>query len=190
MHTAMLYTGLALAGHTYMGVGRNLAYRKSLFFRHRGFASHYELASGDDDLFINEVAGKCQSKLEIRPEGHTLSVPESRWRDWYFQKRRHLTTGPRYKFSTRLLLGGEFASRMLLYLCFVWLLSRGVWWPYALALFISRWMLITVMVKGVMRRLNEKHLLLPSLLLDFILPCLQVYMVFSNYVALKRARWK
>ncbi len=190
LHTAMLYTGMALAGHPYMGVGRNLAYRKSLFFDNRGFASHYELASGDDDLFINEVAGKRNTRLEIRPESHTISEPENSWRDWYYQKRRHLTTGPRYRLKTRVLLGGEFISRMLLYMGFIWLVSRGTWLPYAITLLVSRWLLITVQVKQVMMRLNEKHLLLPSLLLDFILPCLQVYMVFSNYVAVKRDRWK
>ena len=54
LYTALQYTGFAMAGHPYMGVGRNLAYRKSLFFNNKGFASHYELESGDDDLFIND----------------------------------------------------------------------------------------------------------------------------------------
>ena len=55
---ALQYFSLALKGKPYMGVGRNLAYRQSLFFKNKGFASHYQLLSGDDDLFINEVANK------------------------------------------------------------------------------------------------------------------------------------
>ena len=53
---AMQYFSYALIGKTYMGVGRNLAYKKSLFFDNKGFATHLHLPSGDDDLFIKEVA--------------------------------------------------------------------------------------------------------------------------------------
>ncbi len=70
---ALQYMGFALAGFPYMGVGRNLAYRKELFFRNKGFATHYELASGDDDLFVNEVARRDGTRIEIRSESHTRS---------------------------------------------------------------------------------------------------------------------
>ena len=39
-HIAFQYFSFALAGETYMGVGRNLAYKKSVFFNNKGFASH------------------------------------------------------------------------------------------------------------------------------------------------------
>ena len=39
-----------------------------------------------------------------------------------------------------------------------------------------------------MGRLNEKYLLLPSPLLDFALPWVHLYMVFSNYVATKTSQ--
>ena len=35
--TALQYIGFTMAGLPYMGVGRNLAYRKSLFFKNKGF---------------------------------------------------------------------------------------------------------------------------------------------------------
>ncbi len=57
-HTALQYFSYALAGKTYMGVGRNLAYRKNLFFQNKGFSSINNIPSGDDDLFINKVATK------------------------------------------------------------------------------------------------------------------------------------
>ena len=55
-YIAMQYLAMAIKGRPYMGVGRNMAYRKSLFFERKGFASHLNLASGDDDLFVNENA--------------------------------------------------------------------------------------------------------------------------------------
>src|ERR1043166_9402215 len=56
--TALSYFSAALAGNAFMGVGRNLAYTKDLFFRNKGFASHQHILSGDDDLFVNENANK------------------------------------------------------------------------------------------------------------------------------------
>jgi poly-beta-1,6-N-acetyl-D-glucosamine synthase len=188
--TALQYIGFATAGLPYMGVGRNLAYRKSLFFNNRGFASHYKLASGDDDLFINEVARKKNTKIEIRPESFTISSPEIRWKDWYYQKKRHLTTGPRYRLLTRFLLGGELAIRMLFYISLILLLLRSILLPYLLILATIRLIISGVIIKLATDRLNEKLLLLTSLLLDFTLPWLQAFIVFSNYVATKRDRWK
>ncbi len=188
-YIALQYFGFALAGFPYMGVGRNLAYRKELFFNNRGFASHYELASGDDDLFINEVARKNITRIEIGKDSQTHSEAESSWRDWYYQKRRHLTTGPRYKFLTKILLGTEIFSRLIFYASFTVLLINQILLPIVLGIFLLRMLSTIVIIKLAMDRLNEKYLLLISPLLDIILPLAHIYMVFSNYVALKRARW-
>ena len=58
-----------------MGVGRNLSYKKSVFFRHKGFSSHNNLASGDDDLFINKAATKKNIAIVIDKDAFTLSEP-------------------------------------------------------------------------------------------------------------------
>src|ERR1017187_6129193 len=55
LHTALQYLSYAKAGLTYMGVGRNLSYKKSVFFRHKGFSAHNNVPGGDDDLFINKA---------------------------------------------------------------------------------------------------------------------------------------
>lgn len=187
---ALQYLSMSLAGHPYMGTGRNLAYRRKLFFENRGFATHYDLASGDDDLYINEVARKSNTSIEIQPESFTWSDTKKSWKDWYYQKKRHLTTGPRYRFSTKLVVGLELMSRMLFYPAFIFLLAFQILIPYVLGLFVFRMLLTSVIIKLAMGRLNEKYLLLPSPLLDFALPWAHLIMVFSNFVATKRARWK
>jgi biofilm PGA synthesis N-glycosyltransferase PgaC len=186
---ALQYFGFALSGVPYMGVGRNLAYRRELFFRNKGFANHYELASGDDDLFINEVAGKTATCIEIREESHTSSEPESSWKNWYYQKKRHLTTGPRYRFLTKLLLGTELLSRLLFYASIILLISFHILLPWVAGIFLFRMLSTIVIIKLAMTRLNEKYLLLISPLLDVALPLAHIYMVFNNYIASKRARW-
>ena len=103
-NVAKQYLSYALAGFTYMGVGRNMAYKKSLFFENKGFAKHLHIPSGDDDLFIQEVASKDNVSVEIVTEAHTTSTVIERWKDWSYQKRRHITTAPLYKTKFKILL--------------------------------------------------------------------------------------
>src|SRR3546814_7845949 len=72
----------------YMGVGRNLSYKRSLFFRHKGFASHLHLRSGDDDLFVNRAASKENTRIVYQKQAQTLSEPESAWGD-YLRSEEH-----------------------------------------------------------------------------------------------------
>ena len=103
-NVAQQYLSFALAGQTYMGVGRNLAYKKSLFFDNKGFASHIHIPSGDDDLFIQEIAPKCTVAIEISEDTHTTSEVIQSWREWIYQKRRHISTSQLYKTKFKVLL--------------------------------------------------------------------------------------
>ena len=94
MTIAMQYLGMAIRGVPYMGVGRNLAYRRSVFFSNKGFGSHNHIISGDDDLFVNSIATGENTVVEFRQEAHTRSVPRSTFSEWIIQKKRHLTTAP------------------------------------------------------------------------------------------------
>ena len=103
-NVAQQYLSYALSGFTYMGVGRNMAYKKSLFFDNKGFANHMYIASGDDDLFIQEVAKKDSVSIEITEQAHTTSAVSAKWGEWVYQKRRHMTTAPLYKTKFKVLL--------------------------------------------------------------------------------------
>jgi biofilm PGA synthesis N-glycosyltransferase PgaC len=98
------YIGFARSGSPYMGVGRNMAYHKDLFFKIGGFKSHYSIASGDDDLFVNQVATGKNTLVVTTPESQTISEPKQTWSAWFTQKRRHFTTAGLYKSSHKLML--------------------------------------------------------------------------------------
>lgn len=99
------YLSMGLAGVPYMGVGRNLAYHRSLFFKTKGFSKHLDLRSGDDDLFINEAATRKNTTICIEHQGQTVSVPKNTFSAWFEQKRRHITTSRRYTFGKKAILG-------------------------------------------------------------------------------------
>ena len=190
-YIAIQFFSYALTGFPYMGVGRNLAYRKSLFFDNKGFARHSHLISGDDDLFVNEVANRNNTRIEISPESHTRSESKKTWKEWYFQKKRHLTTGPDYKILTKFLLSLEVLSQIIFYAGFIFLLVTAISeWIAVIIPFLIRLGIFITIFKIMGSRLNEKHLLVPSLLFDLFLPLFNVFILSSNYVEARRNRWK
>lgn len=117
-YTAASYLSFALAGIPYMGVGRNLSYKKALFFKHKGFARHLHLKSGDDDLFVNQAANRKNTRIVFSTEGQTLSKAERTWGDFFRQKRRHQSVGKYYKGRHKFLLSLLPVSVILFYICF------------------------------------------------------------------------
>ncbi|QHT68734.1 glycosyltransferase [Rhodocytophaga rosea] len=121
-YTAAQYFSFTLAGMPYMGVGRNLAYTKTLFNSNKGFHSHLNVLGGDDDLFINEVATSKNVAICIDKQAHVVSKPKFTFKAWYRQKRRHLSVGKHYRFRNKLMLGLMSVSQVLFWFSFITLL--------------------------------------------------------------------
>lgn len=62
------WVGAALAGHPFRGTEYNIAYRKALFLKHKGFARSLNLHHGDDDLFVSQIATGANTAVELSAE--------------------------------------------------------------------------------------------------------------------------
>lgn len=156
-HTALQYLSYALAGFTYMGVGRNLSYKRELFFKNKGFSSIIQIPSGDDDLFINQVAKKGNTAIMIDHEAHTISEPKKSWNEWMRQKYRHYTTAKYYKQSHKLLLGLYSFSLFWIWPLFVASILLHTWW-IVLSVMSARIILQGIILYKTSVKLNEKDL--------------------------------
>ena len=189
LHIAIQYLSFSMCGLTYMGVGRNLAYRKSLFYKSKGFISHYKIKSGDDDLFINRVANKNNTQIEIDPETFTFSEAEKTFSGWIKQKKRHLSTGKYYKKKFLFFLENFSLSQSLFYPTFIILLCFNYNIYFILSLFIIRLLSQLFILKKCMNKLNEKKLLVLSPFLELILIILNPFLLLSN-LFVKQNKWK
>ncbi len=130
--TAQNYFGMALAGEPYMGVGRNLAYTKSLFKKAQGFSAHQHVSSGDDDLFIASVANSKNTVVCLSAEAFTISKPPQSWASWWRQKRRHLSVVSHYPKGVASWLGVFGLAQLLFYallpMAIVAVFSNPFWW--------------------------------------------------------------
>jgi len=176
--TAWQYFSYAKIGIPYMGVGRNMAYTKTLFYKSDGFKNHKHIRSGDDDLFVNQVASVHNLKLNW--QAHTLSIPKQNLLDWLRQKRRHITTATSYKPIHQLLLGMFFISQFLFYLLLFYLLVTGFNLVLVLLLTAIRYVLYYVNLIPATVKLKEVDLLIWAPLLDFILVFIQIRIFVAN----------
>jgi glycosyltransferase involved in cell wall biosynthesis len=168
-HTALQYFSYALAGKPYMGVGRNLSYKREVFMANKGFSSINQIPSGDDDLFINQVANKHNTAIVIDPDAHTLSEPKHTWNEWMNQKYRHYTTAKYYKAVHKFWLGLYSTTLFFVYPMLAAAMLLYCWW-LALAVYALRLLIQGIVLYKAMKQLNEKDLWPWYLLLDIWMP--------------------
>ncbi len=119
LFTSMRYLGFALARSPYMGIGRNLAYRKALFYQHKGFSAHLNLRRGDDDLFINHAATSKNLRVETEANATMQIQPRIQSKSWREEKVGYFSTARLYHGMQRYVYGAETITRLLFYLTWI-----------------------------------------------------------------------
>ena len=187
-HTALQYLSYAKSGLAYMGVGRNLSYKKSVFFRHKGFSAHNHVPGGDDDLFINKAATGKNTAIVLDKDAFTLSAAPKTWKQWISQKKRHYTTSKYYKASHKFLLG-LYAFSLFVYYP-LWIVSLVIFdWRAVLIAFGVRFLVQALVIYKTTRQLDEKDLFFWFLFFDVWM--FFYYLFFATSIFKKPAKkWK
>lgn len=184
-HTALQYFSYTLAGIPYMGIGRNLSYKKEIFYRNKGFSSINTIPSGDDDLFINKIATKENTAIVIDPDTFTISEAKKSWNEWMNQKYRHYTTAKFYKPKHKFLLGLYSFSLFWIYPLLAISIVFYCWW-LALAVFGVRLLLQAVILHKTMKKLHETDLWIWFLLFDLWMPLYYLFTIPAIWKSPKR----
>lgn len=189
LFTAIQYFSFTKTGMPYMAVGRNLAYRKDVFFNARGFMNHLHIRSGDDDLFINEVSTTNNTALCFSLESFTVSVPKCTLKDWIMQKRRHISTAHYYKFWQQVILTIFFSSQLFFWLLLFFLLILNYPWELLLSVTFVRFLLVGLVFFLSSRKLNEKDVFYLFPFYEVCLIAVQMHIFIRNLFS-KPVTWK
>lgn len=187
--TALQYFSWAKTGKPYMGVGRNLAYKKDEFFKVNGFIDHIQIRSGDDDLFINQAANSDNVTISYSPESFTASEPKTSYKDWFIQKRRHVATAEFYKTFDKMQLGLFFISQLLFLLLPISLLIFQFQWILVLSLIGFRYLVTWIVIGFAAGKLKEKDVMYWYPIIEIILIFTQINVFVTNIFS-KPAHWK
>lgn len=187
--TAIHYFSFAKLGMPYMGVGRNLAYTKTEFFKANGFVDHMKVRSGDDDLFINQVANKKNTAICFSKNGFTESIPKTTFKNWFKQKRRHVSTAKYYKLKHKILLALIYSSQLLFWVLAIYLFTTTYHWQIVLALVLFRIIIQYIIFRKSSEKLKEKDLLVLLPFLEVFLIIIQLTIFINNLIS-KPNYWK
>jgi len=189
LFTAVQYFSWAKIGKPYMGIGRNMGYKKDEFFNVNGFIHHMRIRSGDDDLFINEAANHKNTTLCYTPESFTYSQPKKTFSAWFTQKRRHVSTANFYKTFDKIQLGLFFLTQLLFLVLPIVLLSFQFQWIFVVSLLGFRYLFTWVSLGFSAAKLNEKDVMLWYPFIEIVLIFTQLNIFVTNLFS-KPAQWK
>lgn len=182
--TALQYFTYAMAGIPYMGVGRNLLYQRSLFLGSDALNNSPQLLSGDDDIFVNEVANGDNTTINLDPRSFVHTYPPNTFSDFIKQKRRHVSTASVYKLYHQLLLALYAFSHLMTYLLFIVVLIYGInkvmLVCFLVTLFI-RWLI----ANKTMKVLQCEDLSLYFPILDFLIVLYYVFLTPATFFKTK-----
>ncbi|MCA6075407.1 glycosyltransferase [Fulvivirga sedimenti] len=187
--TGIHYLGMALAGKPYMGVGRNLAYRRQIFVEQKGFRGYGNVTGGDDDIFVNKHVRPHSASVVIGRDALTWSYPKKTWKEYYRQKLRHLSVGRHYRPATRRLLAVLSLSHIFGYIFMGILLFQPMGWVYSVSGLFIRTLFLLLTFKRTCQKLeipfSTGKVLPMDLLFAILYPVMGLAATFR-----KTVRWK
>lgn len=190
LQTAVNYFGFANLGLAYMGVGRNLAYTKSLYEKKRGFQSHQQLLSGDDDLFVNQAAQQNQIGLCINPNSFMESQPKTDFKSWVEQKRRHITSAPHYYLKHKLLLSFQYLIKVIFWglalPLTIFLTYQSGFKIFYLAILLTLLSFKILLSQKIFNTFKCGDLRITAYFWEIILICIQFYIFIKNLFSPKK----
>ena len=187
--SAIQYFSFAIRGNSYLGVGRNLAYTKTCFYRTNGFEAHKNILGGDDDLFVRDARDQNKVNIIFAEESQTISIPKQTYLAWVIQKRRHMAVGRQYKMADKVRIGVFMLANIFFYLSLIILLFVETNLSGAGILFGLRCIVMYTVYKFISQKLKESLsvALLPLLDLAYFLN----YLILGVSVLMyNKVRWK
>jgi glycosyltransferase involved in cell wall biosynthesis len=181
---ALHYLGKALKHKPYMGVGSNLAYRKALFFDHKGFDIRITGNLREDCVFINKVATRSNTAVAVAPEAVTVSTLRIAGERWRRERREEMRSFALCEKGSRFPELAEALYRLLFFVsmtaALVHFCAHPVMLPILAGVVLFRLLLQLLVSFRVQRRLGEKGLLFMILLWDLVFPLLYLMLVFTS----------
>ncbi len=187
-YDALLYLSMALRGFPYKGIGKNMGYSRALFYRNKGFSSHYVISAGDDELFVNRAAKKHNTKVEVGEESIIKKVKKTSFSDWLTHEKTRLKIRRFFKFRDRLLIRLFSFTSFAFYGLFGFLIFFKAPLFLLLLIFSLRFISMMLIFAFAQKRLSEKNLILLSPIFEIFLILIDLFiwiLLFFN----RKKKW-
>jgi hypothetical protein len=190
LQMSIYWLAQAVKGRTYRGIRHNLGFTKSLYFGVKGF-SHLSMNIGEDDLFIQQIAKRNNASVVMIPKGSVIEHPWGGLRWWLGRLRHYGQTWKLYPTWANTAIEWDLGSQALL---FITALTALIFMPLefkaaTLVVLLLRYIVITLRINSIAKRVGEKGVALKYFLFDLINPllmlCLGIIMLRKDSTAWK-----
>ena len=186
--TGIEYLGAAANKLPYMGIGRNMGYKRDVFLENKGFLGIQSIIGGDDDLFVNKYAKGKFTHVVVGEEALIQSDPKLTWRNYLSQKHRHMSVGKHYSAKSKLALAIFNISWILFYSVGIMTLLSDISPIYTGTALLLRLILVITTFGVATKKFETTFQYTGVFLVDLVYP---IYYIFVGLKALfiKRISW-
>jgi len=188
-YDGLFYLSMGLAGKPFKGIGKNLSYQKQLFYKNKGFSSHYKINVGDDEIFINKTAKKQNTCIQLSPGSKMAVVKTISFANWLKGEKTRILIRKFFKTGSRIFISLFNTTALLFFASFTALLIFGFDWVLLVPLFGLRLVSQLIIFGFAAKKLNEKRLLLLSPLLE-LLVMLTDFFIWLGLLFGRKNKWK
>lgn len=175
-HTiALNYLGNAILGNPYMGRGKNLAFKRDLFFRQGGYISHYVIPVGEDDIFINKVTTKKNTGFVLSKDSINLCKTRNTFRDFKMDKKKLILSQKHFKLKDRFIIDLIPFTTFLIYLLFGFAIYINIPWQYLITAIIIRYIVQIIIYYRTIKALGTKKIAIFA-------PLFELFFMFYNTI--------
>lgn len=185
--TALEFSSKTIRQKPYMGLGRNMAYKKLAFIQVGGFEGLENTTGGDDDLIVQRIVKDSNVRMALSPNAHVPSIPKKNWKDYFAQKTRHYSVGKHYPAWVKWSEGFRFALHFLFWVLFALSLTAHVGIAMVIwgASFVVRGISINIVAHRLAKRFNHLWLPFVDLVYSVVLPLVSI-----RSQLIKNVKWK
>jgi glycosyltransferase involved in cell wall biosynthesis len=187
-YDALFYLSMALSGFPFKGIGRNLSYSRNLFYRNKGFSSHYVISYGDDELFVNKTATKKNTRIKISTNSRVIYNKKLSFVNWLATEKIRLRIRRSFKLHHRILIRGFSLTSFLFYGLLITALLFHAPWMVITAIFALRFISQIIVFGFAQKRLQEKKLLLLSPVFEILLILLD-FLIWISLLFNRNKKW-
>jgi hypothetical protein len=170
------FLSLAIAGKPFMGIGRNMAYKKELFFNNKGLSSVLGIDGGEDDLYINRISNRKNTGVILSKDSITETDSVDSLSTWRSIKSKYLYTKQFYKGPANYIFGFETITKQLFYIILVLSVAASIYFSnfillgYSVLLFIIRFIILLLVINKNSERFDSRKFNINLLFFDLLQP--------------------
>ena len=170
------FLSMAIAGKPFMGIGRNMAYKKELFFNKKGLSSVLGIDGGEDDLYINRISNRKNTGVILSKDSITETDSVDSFSTWRSIKSKYLYTKQYYKGPANSIFGFETITKQLFYLILLLSIAASIYFSnyillgFSVLLFIIRFIILLLIINKNSVRFDSRKFNINLLFFDLLQP--------------------